>query len=93
MFGVNDTVVYFALPVDRAGTTLETLNAYLSANPLTIVYPLANPVEYQLTPQQLDTLYGVNNVWSDCGDTTLSYVADTKSYIDQKLAAIAAATL
>lgn len=68
-------------------------NAWLASNPITVVYRAAAPETIQLTPQQLDTLKGINNVWSDCGDTTLSYIADTKMYIDQKLAAIAAATL
>lgn len=54
---------------------------------------LAEPKTIQLTPEQLDMLKGVNNVWSSTGDTDLSYVADTKLYIDQKLAAIAAVAL
>ena len=45
----------------------------------------------QLTPQQLETLKGTNNIWSDAGETEVTYAADTKMYIDQKIAAIAAA--
>ena len=30
-----------------------------------IIYELATPIEYQLTPQQLTALKGVNNIWSD----------------------------
>lgn len=78
--------------------TAEELNAYLAAQktagtPVTIAYHVTNPQKVTFTPQQLSTLKGTNNVWSDCGDTTLSYIADTKLYIDQKHAAIAAATL
>lgn len=48
----------------------------------------------QLTPQQLSLLKGTNNVWSDCGgDTTVAYVADTKLYIDNKIAEVTAALL
>lgn len=54
-----------------------------------VVYELATPVTYQLTPQQITTLLGENNVWADTGDTAAEYVADTKRYIDKKLAAIA----
>lgn len=68
-------------------------NAWLANNPITCVYRVADPTEIQLTPQQLDTLKGTNNVWSDCGDTTLSYVADTELWATQKFAAIAAAML
>lgn len=49
-----------------------------------LVYELATPQTYQLTPQQLfNTVYGVNNVWSDTGDSTVTYIADTKLYIEQ----------
>lgn len=35
---------------------------------------LATPVEYDLTPQQISPLLGVNNIWSDTnGDTTVKY--------------------
>lgn len=79
---------------DQSLTTADAVNAWLTANPITFVYTLAEPYTIQLTPQQLLTLEkGVNNVWSTTGDTDLTYVADTKSYIDKQLAAIAAATL
>lgn len=39
-----------------------------------LVYELATPVEYDLTPQQISALLGVNNIWSDTnGDTTVKY--------------------
>ena len=50
-----------------------------------LVYPLANPQTYQLTPQQVTSLLGINNVWSDVGDVEVEYRADTKLYIDKKL--------
>lgn len=102
----TNTVIAFGLPADLTGVTsaddpgtvAAKYNAVLkqwydAGTPLEIVYEFATPEEIQLSPQQLDTLKGINNVWSSTGDTTLSYVADTKMYIDQKLAAIAAATL
>ena len=46
-----------------------------------LVYQLATPQTYQLTPQQLKTLYGTNNVWADTGDTSVTYSADTKIYL------------
>ena len=54
------------------------------------VIPLAEPIEYQLDPVTLTTLLGVNNVWADTGDTSVTYRADTKRYIDKKLAALVA---
>ena len=84
----NEITVY-----DERFTNEDVARALLEEMGFEVVYELDEPYTIQLTPQQLDTLHGINNVWSDCGDTTISYVADTKSYIDQKLAAIAAATL
>lgn len=48
-----------------------------------LVYKLATPLIYQLTPVQVRTLLGVNNVWADCGDTEVEYRADTKLYIER----------
>lgn len=41
-----------------------------------LVYELANPITYTLTPEQvgvITTLYGNNNIWSDCGNIDLTY--------------------
>lgn len=54
------------------------------------VYELAAPVEYQLTPAQIHTLLGTNNVWSDAGDVTVDFAADLKTYIDNKISVLAA---
>lgn len=56
-------------------------------NGQTLVYPLAAPVSVQLTAQQLTTLLGTNNVWSDGGNVSVEYVADTKAYIAKVIAA------
>lgn len=32
-----------------------------------LVYPLATSIIYQLTPTQINTLLGTNNIWADCG--------------------------
>lgn len=50
-----------------------------------LCYELATPQTYQLTPQTINTLSGVNNVWADSGDCSITYYADTKLYIDKKL--------
>ena len=66
---------------------LPTLNvsgakAYLNEHPLQAVYKIA-PQTYQLTPQEVRTLLGTNNIWADTGDTSVTYKADTKLYIEQ----------
>ena len=42
------------------------------------------PTTYQLTPQQVSTLLGENNIWADTGEVSVVYRADTQRYI-QKL--------
>lgn len=59
---------------------------YLASNNLQIVYPLATPITYQLTPQEITSLLGENNIWSDTGDTEVEYRADVKLYINKKIA-------
>ena len=51
-----------------------------------LVYELATPVTYQLTPTEVTSILGTNNVWVDTnGDVECTYIADTKLYIDSKL--------
>lgn len=57
----------------------------------TIVFELATPITYTLTPQDIATILGQNNVWADTGDVTVEYAADLKTYIDSKIAAAVAA--
>lgn len=40
-----------------------------------LVYELATPVTYQLTPTQINTMLGTNNIWADTGDTSVKYWA------------------
>ena len=42
-------------------------------NGQTAIYTLETPQTYQLTPQQVNTLVGTNNVWSEQGSIELSY--------------------
>ena len=39
----------------------------------TIVYKLANPITYQLTPQQITSLLGTNNILADAGTVTVTF--------------------
>lgn len=48
-----------------------------------VVYELATPYAYQLTPTEVTLLLGDNNVWADTGDSTVTYRADTKLYIQK----------
>ena len=61
--------------------------SFLNNNPIQFVYKLATPIVYDLTPIEVTTLLAQNNIWADCGDSTVNYRADTKLYIDKKIAA------
>jgi len=58
-----------------------------------LVYKLAEPVTYQLTPQEVTTLLGNNVVYTDVGPVSVEYTADTKLYIDNKITQAIAAAL
>lgn len=90
--GSGNKSLVFTL-TDQTLTTVEAVNAWLVDNPTTFVYDLAEPYAIQITPQQITLLKGTNNVWSNSGDTAISYVADTKMYIDGLVSSVASAVL
>ena len=53
-----------------------------------VVYELAEAQTYQLTPNEVKTLLGYNNIWVDTGDTTVEYRADSGLFIAKETAAI-----
>ena len=54
-----------------------------------LVYELATPITYQLTPHEVNSLLGVNNIWADTGNTSCEYFSqvdeDLTDYIDINL--------
>lgn len=54
---------------------------------------IANPVEHNVSLPQVSTLYPNTNIFTDSGDVTVSYVADTKNYIDKKFNELATAMI
>lgn len=75
---------------DTAYSTVAQFQTALGSTPVQVAYRLATPTEVQLTPSQLSTLLGSNNIWADTGDVSVDYRADTKLYIDGKLAELIA---
>lgn len=64
---------------DPRFTDLATAQTLLNATPFQLVYALATPQTYQLTPQEIQLLAGENNLWADTGNTTLTYLADGRA--------------
>ena len=54
-------------------TTKAEWVSYLAEIGAEFVYPLATPQTIQLTPQEIRTLLGQNNVWSEQGDVEVIY--------------------
>lgn len=59
-----------------------------------LYYPLATPTTFTITTTELfSLLQGENNLWSDAGDVSVEYRADTKLFIEKKITAAIAAAL
>lgn len=55
-------------------TRYTTATEFKSAvNGVQLCYELATPQTYQLTPHQIQTLVGQNNMWSDAGDVDVTF--------------------
>lgn len=56
-----------------------------------VVYPLATPITLSITSQDIPTLLGENNIYSDTGDVDVTIRADIGLYIDKKMSSLAQA--
>lgn len=78
--------------------TLDEFKAWLAAQksagtPVRVLYQLAKPEEYASDPHTLPALGSLPETVKATGQSTVSYSADTRHYIDSKLQAIAAQQL
>jgi hypothetical protein len=76
---MNNTVVWFKSTtegwanVDDFKTWLDTQEQ--ANTPVELVYKIATPFDIDITPEQIEALVGVNNVWHDGnGDTEVKYL-------------------
>ena len=51
--------------------------SWCNTNNAVLLTPMADPAAYSLTPAQVTTLLGANNVWADCGAVTVTYPSGT----------------
>ena len=59
---------------DSETVKAQKINDYLAKHPLQVYYKLETPIHYQFTPQQLLTLKGTNNIYSNTnGQTEIKY--------------------
>lgn len=91
---------HLSLPKAIVGNTVDSLRAWLKNNPAEIMYVMATPVETPLSPEELTgstsltAQYPNTTAFTDAGaGMKMEYIADTKLYIDNKFAALAAASV
>lgn len=76
--------MFFSIPTTI--TSLQDWKDWLTENNVTVVYPIATPIVYDLTADEITTLLGTNNIWADTGDVTVTYGAyleTVKAYADK----------
>lgn len=90
-FGANNKNVYLYLTEAFAGKTATELREYFAENPFTIVYPLEEPIVTELSADEVQKILALHTnkpnttIWNDQeAEMQVTYVADTKSYIDKK---------
>lgn len=79
---VSANTGYVYIAISDATTTATQCRAWLAENPVQLVYALATPQTYTLTPVQVKTLLGENRIYADAGQVAVEYRADTKSKVD-----------
>ena len=87
---ISESVIFIRLKTTRA-STVEELKQFLANNPTDVLYQIATPIERDLTPEELTayealhTNYPTTVITNDAGaHMEVSYVADTKAYINKK---------
>lgn len=81
--GVNGNAnIYWLGILDALGlSSIEEFKAWLDTQTVQVCYELATPVTVRLTPQEILALSGVNTLYSDTGDTTVTGKADLAAVV------------
>ena len=80
--------VTFGVPLAEADDA-QSAGDYIRSTSPKIVIELATPIEIPLTPTEISTLQGANNVWADTGDMTIEYLASGGANADLMKLAVA----
>lgn len=73
---------YIVFNLGSSVSSVALANEWLATNNLEIVYPLATPKIYQLTPAQIQMLLGQNYLWADTGNVSASFLSSIEGLID-----------
>ena len=85
----GSNALYFRLDNNQEAT-VEDFKTWIGQHPTTVVADLRTPFSIQLTPTEILALSGVNTLYTDTGDTTVSGLADPISIINKLAERIAA---
>lgn len=78
-YGLRTTgIVYYK---NTSCTTLNDFKTFFGNNHLQICYKLANPITLAITSQDIPTLLGENNIFSNTGDVEVNYYTDNADEI------------
>ena len=86
--GADSTITFIfpsGMTVDDANTWLAEMNN--NGSPIIVTRTLETPITYQLTPHEIKTLLGQNNIFTNINSNNIlvSYKADMQKCIDNKL--------
>lgn len=80
--GVNNDGIYVVQANTISGVTdLASFKAYLAENPLTVIYPLDDSEPFTFDPVPINSKLGNNTLWSEQGDTEVTYRGQGTAYI------------
>lgn len=77
-FAYFDSGINFSCDPETFGNTVTAVKTkladlYSAGTPMSFYLRILNPIVYHLSPQQISLIKGTNNVFTDCGDTTITY--------------------
>ena len=78
----NTPVLRIQIPTSLlASDNVAGLMTYFQSHPLQVCYELATPQEYDVSPQTIKTLLGVNSIWADAGNMEIEYYPAAASIV------------
>ena len=81
------SIVQDRLAIKIKDPSYSDVNSFKAAmSGVQLCYELATPQSFTHDPQEVDTIYGQNNVFVDTGNVEVTYQASIKGYIDKVLA-------
>lgn len=91
---ISSTRVLVIVIQKSLASTVDELKQWFAEHPTKVLLPLAEPEVSTIATEQLTSYSGVTTAYTNAGaELSMTYVADTQKYIDNKIAAISAAML